>query len=128
MDPTTILAGWTGSATSVVVRITNSGANDKVTFWNAANTTQLPLGSVDLGAAGYVNASSTITFGVTGTASSMVQSGANVTITLGTPSTTAKTVGTTTKMIWTPSTTPTDLAGNACTAATFTQTTAVKQF
>jgi hypothetical protein len=128
MDPTTILAGWTGTATNVVVQITNSGANDIVTFWNSTNTTQLPLGSVNLGAPGYVNASSTITFGATGTASSMVQSGANVTITLGTPSTTAKTVNTTTKMIWTPSTTPTDLAGNAGTATAFTQTTAVKQF
>jgi hypothetical protein len=43
----------------------------------------------------------------------MVQSGASVTVTLGTPTGTTKTVATKTGMIWTPSTTPTDLAGNA---------------
>jgi hypothetical protein len=113
LDPNSILAGWTGASQNVVVRITNAGANDLVTFWNSTNTTQLPLGSVDLGGAGYVNASSVVTFGATGTASTMVQSGANVTITLGTPTGTTKTVATKTGMIWTPSTTPTDLAGNA---------------
>jgi hypothetical protein len=122
IDPNSILAGWTGATQNVVVRITNSGANDIVTFWNAANTTQLPLGSIDLGGAGYITTSTTVTFGATGTASTMVQSGANVTITLGTPSGTTKTVAAKTGMIWTPSTTPTDLAGNAGSGTTVSET------
>jgi len=113
LDPNSILAGWTGASQNIVVRITNSGANDIVTFWNSANTTQLPLGSINLGGAGYVSTNATVTFGATGTASTMLQSGATLTITLGTPSGTTKTVTAKTGMIWTPSTTPTDLAGNA---------------
>jgi len=113
LDPNSILAGWTGASQNIVVRITNSGANDIVTFWNSANTTQLPLGSINLGGAGYVSTNATVTFGATGTASTLLQSGATLTITLGTPSGTTKTVTAKTGMIWTPSTTPTDLAGNA---------------
>jgi len=115
MDPATILAGWTGSSTPIVVRISNAGgaAHDFITFWNSTNTTQLTtLGNVDLGRAGYVNTGATVTFGASGTASSMVQSAANVTITLGTPSATANTVSSTTTMIWNSANTPADLAGN----------------
>ena len=118
MDPATILAGWTGSSTPIVVRISNAGgaAHDFITFWNSTNTTQLTtLGNVDLGRAGYVNTGATVTFGASGTASSMVQSAANVTITLGTPSATANQVGATTTMIWNSSATPADLAGNLAT-------------
>ena len=118
MDPATILAGWTGSSTPIVVRISNAGgaAHDFITFWNSTNTTQLTtLGNVDLGRAGYVNTGATVTFGASGTASSMVQSAANVTITLGTPSATANTVSTTTTMIWNSANTPADLAGNLAT-------------
>lgn len=121
MDPNSVLAGWTGASTNVVVRIANSGGNDIVTFWNSTNTTQLPLGSVNLGTSGYVTSGTTVTFGATGTASTLVQSGANWTITLGTPSATPKTVTTKSTMIWTPSTTPTDLAGNSATGATATE-------
>jgi large repetitive protein len=115
MDPATILTGWSGSSTPIVARISNAGgaAHDFVTFWNSANTTLLTtLGNVDLGRAGYVNTGATVTFGASGTASSMVQSAANVTITLGTTSTTANTVATTTTMIWNSSPAPADLAGN----------------
>jgi hypothetical protein len=37
-------------------------------------------------------------------------------------------VSSTAKMIWTPSSSATDLAGNAASTTAFTQTTAVKQF
>jgi large repetitive protein len=118
MDPASILSGWSGSSTPIVVRISNAGgaAHDFVTFWDSTNTTQLTtLGNVDLGRAGYVNTGATITFGASGAASTMVQSGAAVTITLGTPSTTANRVTNTTTMIWNSSSSPTDLAGNAAT-------------
>jgi hypothetical protein len=121
MDPNSVFSGWTGTATNIVVRISNSGSSDHVTFWDASNATQLPLGSVNLGTSGYVNSGATVTFGATGTASTLVQSGTNWTITLGTPSGTTRTVTTKSSMIWTPSTVPTDLAGNAATSATATE-------
>ncbi len=111
IDPNSILAGWTGAPTSAVVRFTNA-LGDPLTVYNAANTTQLPLGSVDMGRIDYVTAATT--FGVTGTASSMVLSGDTITVTLGTASTpgptTAAANGT---MAWSPSAAVTDRAGNA---------------
>ena len=46
MAPSSIIAGWTGSAAqNVVVRATGSGgAMDQLTVYNATNTTLLPLG------------------------------------------------------------------------------------
>ncbi|HEY2604329.1 MAG TPA: hypothetical protein VGI67_22410 [Thermoleophilaceae bacterium] len=130
MDPFSILSTWSGPSTPIVVRISNTGgaAHDFISFWNSTNTTQLPLGSIDLGRAGYVNTGATITFGASGTASTMVQAVAVVTVTLGTPSTTANRVINTTPLTWTPSTTATDLAGNAVSGAAVTQASAVRQF
>lgn len=108
MDASSILTGWTGGATTVTLRLVDGGAgNDSVQIWNAANTAQLPLGSVDLGGTGFLSA--TVTF----TGSTMTQSGSSITVTLGTAS------GTTTRagpgrMAWTPSATATDRAANAC--------------
>lgn len=112
IDPNSILAGWSGAATNVVLRLNNgTSGNDTVTVFNAANSTQLPLGSVNLGRADYCSAN--LTFGATGTASSMTMSGNTVTIVLGTQSAAATTAGATGTMVWTPSATATDLAGNA---------------
>jgi hypothetical protein len=119
IDPTSILAGWTGEATSVVVRITNS-TNDTLTVYNASNTTQLPLGSVNLGRSDYVNASAT--FGATGTASTMVQSANAITVTFGTPSSGPGTAASTGTMIWTPSASAYDRAANAESTATRSET------
>jgi hypothetical protein len=116
MDPNSILAGWTGASTSVVVRISNGGGgNDVLQVWNAGNTAQLPLGSMDLGRKDYVTVSRT--FGAAGTASTMIQSGSVITITLGTASGVAGTAAGTGTMTWTPSATATDPAGNACSTA-----------
>jgi len=112
LDPTSILNGWNGTSTNVVVRM-NNGSPDNVTIWNAANSSQLPLGTVALSADTYVTAN--VTFGATGTASTMVLSGSTVTVTLGTVSSTAS-VGTSLTngdMTWTPSNLLRDLAGNA---------------
>jgi hypothetical protein len=113
IDPNSILSGWSGGATNVVVRLNDgvSGANDTVTVYNATNASQLPLGSVNLGRADYTGAS--LTFGATGSASSMVSSGTTVTITLGTQSAAATTASATGTMTWTPSASATDPAGNA---------------
>lgn len=110
IDPHSILANWTGEATSVVVRLTNA-TGDPLTVYNAANTTQLPLGSVNLGRNDYVTANAT--FGASGTASTMVQSGNAITITLGTASAGPSTAASTGTMTWTPSASAYDRAGNA---------------
>ncbi len=52
IDPDSILSGWTGASTNVTVRITNA-TNDSLAVWDTANTTQLPLGSVNLANGGY---------------------------------------------------------------------------
>jgi hypothetical protein len=112
IDPQTVQAAWTGAATNVVVRITNNATGDLLTIRNAANAIQLPLGSVNLIGTGFVTANRD--FGATGTASSMVQSGASITITLGTPSGVTGTQATTGTMTLTPTATLTDRAGNTC--------------
>jgi hypothetical protein len=126
IDPGSILAGWTGTSTSVVARITNV-TNDPLTVYNAANTVQLSLGSVSMGRNDYASASAT--FGATGTASTMVQSGNAITVTLGTASSGPTTAGSTGTMIWSPSASAYDRAGNAESTATRSETgTADKEF
>ena len=110
IDPTSILANWNGESTGAVVRITNA-SGDPLTVYNAANTAQLPLGSVNLGRNDYVSASAT--FGATGTASTMVLSGNTITVTLGTASAGPSTASTNGTMTWTPSASAYDRAGNA---------------
>lgn len=120
IDPQTILSGWTGAATNVVVRFTNNGSTDGLAIWNAANTAQLRLGSVNTNG-DYVSAN--LNFGATGTPSTMIQSGSTITITLGTASSTSvRTNSTARAMVWTPSAIATDAAGNACSTAATTET------
>lgn len=119
MDPDSILSGWTGASTGVVVRINNVAGGDTLQVWNAGNTAQLPLGQVDL-ARNYVNANRS--YGATGTASAMVQSGTSITITLGTQSGNGRTVGAAATMVWTPAAGATDGAGNACSTAAVAET------
>ena len=114
IDPETVLSGWTGASTSVVVRITNAGGatGDQVTVRNLANITQLPLGQVNLIGTGYVTTNRD--FGATGTASTMVLSGNTIVITLGTASGAVTTQATGSNMLWTPTATMTDRAANTC--------------
>jgi hypothetical protein len=126
IDPTSILANWDGTATGVVVRLTNA-TGDPLTVFNAANATQLPLGSVNLGRNDYVTANAT--FGASGTASTMVLSGNAITLTLGTASAGPSTASTTGTMTWTPSASAYDRAGNAMSTTARTETgTADKEF
>jgi hypothetical protein len=133
IDPQSILAGWNGTSTNVVVNLFNNAsptANDLIQVWNSANSAALPLTSttagtgLDLKATGYAGANRT--FGLTGTASTMVMSGSPtgsiITVTLGTASGGTLTVSTTQSMVWTPSTSAYDRAGNANTAASKTET------
>jgi len=113
---TSILAGWNGTSTAVTVRMNNNGANDQFEVWNAANTARLPLTNTVVSLNGnFIQASATFN-------ATMVQSGASITITLG--ALTGGTVRTDTSNVtlsWPSSTTPTDIAGNACTGNTATE-------
>jgi hypothetical protein len=130
VEPASILAGWSGASTGVVVRITDGGGllglgNDSLTIRNAANSAALPFGSVDLGRTDYQSSllglGGSIDFGASGTASTMVMSGSQVTVTLGTPSATPDTAGGTGTMTWGPSSTPYDRAANAMAATSATE-------
>ncbi len=58
IDPQSVLAGWSGASTPVTVQISNGNGTrgDTITVRNAANTAQLPLGSIELKARDYVTA------------------------------------------------------------------------
>ncbi len=130
IEPATILAGWSGTATNVVVRINDNGllglplGNDSVQIWNAANSTVLPLGTVDLGRGDYVAGllGGNVRFGASGTASTMTMSGNTVTIVLGTYNATIldparTTAGGSGTATWTPVATPYDRAENTMSTA-----------
>lgn len=120
IDPNSVLAGWTGAATNVTVRINNNTpTNDQVQVFNSANTAALPLGNVNLGRTDYTTAN--ITFGATGTKSSMTMSGNTITVRLGTQSAAGTTAAAKGTVVWTPSATATDRAGNATSTANLTE-------
>jgi hypothetical protein len=119
--PASVLAGWDGTAASMTVRMVGSATNTTLTVWDAANTTQLPFTSSSVTLNGtYIQSGKTVTFST----SSMVQSGSTITITLGTPNGNAnfrQTVGTAGQISWPTSSTMTDVAGNALTAGTVSE-------
>lgn len=112
IDPESVLAGWTGAATNVVLRIAQNAGGDRVTIRNAANSAQLALGNVNLGGLDYVTANRN--FGATGTASSMVAVGNTIVVTLGTASGVTGVEVLTYAMLWSPATASNDPANNAC--------------
>lgn len=132
VEPESILAGWSGAATPVVVRLIDNGllalplGNDAVQIYNATNTTALPLGTVDLGRGDYVAGllGGNVRFGAGGTASTMTMSGNTITVVLGTYNATLiidparATAGSNGTMSWTPVATPFDRAANAMSTTT----------
>jgi chitinase len=118
-----ILAGWTGSSTAVTVQINQSGSTDQLEVWNQANSAQLPLTSGFVTVGNHVTANSVF-------AATMVQSGASITVTLGSlTSGTVRTDSGNVTLSWPPSATATDLAGNACATTAATESgTADKDF
>jgi hypothetical protein len=129
IDPNSVLAGWNGSAnTSVEVVLVGGGGNnsDYIQFSTADSAqTRIPLGQVTLGSAGYLKGSplSSVTYGGlgAGTATTMTRNGANITFTLGSPSGGPSINSTAANMIWAPSASVTDIAGNAASTASATQ-------
>ncbi len=123
MAPGSIIAGWSGSGSrDVVVRASNGSllGTDKLTVYNSANSSSLPLGTIDLRRSDFVSAART--FGATGTKSTLTMTGNNLTITLGTASGSTGTVSQTTNVRWTPNAAATDLAGNGSTTTAYNET------
>lgn len=145
IDPESMLTGWTGTAGTgqVVVRLRDGGClkvllsldcnADSLVIYNGGNTTQLPLGTVNLAASDYNGPCgglfsctlSDLYYGATGTPSTMVQTGNNIVITLGTlsaPGDGNANTGSTTTMQWSPSTVAYDAAGNNASGSNFNET------
>ncbi|MEZ0343103.1 Ig-like domain-containing protein, partial [Mycobacterium sp. pV006] len=134
IDPQSVLDGWNGTTTDVVVRIYNEGgldlAPDTLVVYDKTNNRQLSLGTVNLGLGEYIGGLVTgyVHFGASGTPSKMTMSGNTITITFGTYSgstngafvrTVAALRG---QMTWTPGTTLTDLNGNLIQPTTASET------
>ncbi|MBC7629852.1 hypothetical protein, partial [Aeromicrobium sp.] len=121
MSPGSIYAGWNGlTVQNVVVRATNSGTNDKLTIYTSNYGALLPLGTVALKRGDYITGS--MTFGLSGTLSTMTMSGSSLIIKLGTPSGTPATAAAAANATWTPNALATDLAGNAAATTVYTET------
>lgn len=127
LDPVSVLAGWNGSATNVSVRLLNGPGllpplPDSIVVYDAANATQLPLGSIDLGRNDYATLGDTL-FGTAGTPSTMVMTGNTITVTLGALNGLAINIGAGSgTMTWTPSASAQDRAGNAMSTTAVTET------
>ena len=116
IDPTSVLAGWDGSSTSVKVSFTNSSNNDTFTVLDSSGGANVHLGSVATGG-NYVTAATSFT-------STMVRAagGASIVVTLGTPSNVASGAVAAKNVVWTVGSGIKDLAGNTITAGTWTET------
>lgn len=131
IDPHSILPGWTGASTNVIVRLRDGGcvlnvlvkvcADDSFEIYSGASP--LALGPVDLNDPDYLGGGllggvSDAVFGSTGAASTMVQTGSSIVVTLGTRSGSSPGEGGSTTTAWVSGTSPYDAAGNAATGNT----------
>ena len=125
MDPSTILAGWDGSATGVgLVLLDGGGATSDYIQVYTLTGTLVQLGTVTLNRTDLVTsgAGNYVVFGQTGTATTMTASGSAISVLLGTPSGAVATAAAAAAMTWTPLATATDRAGNASTTTVRTET------
>ena len=112
IDPAALITGWDGgSPTTVTVRITNNGNNDRIRIRDA--TGNLEFGIVRL-LQNYVPARRDFI------GSSITMLGNSVTITLGTPDGTTNLITTPTPTTWQADNGAYDAAGNTCSTATIT--------
>jgi hypothetical protein len=124
IDPTSVLAGWDGTSTSVKFRFTDASTTDTFTVLDSNSLTNVRLGTV-ASRGNYVSATTTFT-------SSMAMSadGKSIVVTLGTPTSVQLTAVTAKNMVWTFNTSIKDLAGNTITTspATWTETDTDRDF
>jgi hypothetical protein len=126
IDPATILAGWDGSATAVDVRFIDAGAADGLTLLNAAASATLGIAGGTTTTRGVRLGADFVSANVTFTAT-MTQSADRKTVTfvLGTPDLPASIKpgpAAPANAAWIVNTAAHDLAGNAVTAGTVSET------
>jgi len=109
MEPGSFLAGWDGSATTVVVRLVSNAGNDRIQVRDSADANTLPFGTVNLGRTDYTTTTRRFL------SSTMAMSGSTIVVTLGTPNGAVTTAASNGTMTWTPIATPYDRAANTCT-------------
>ena len=107
IQPASLLGSWTGAAQDVHVRLFNNGQGDRVEVYNTIFSTTVTLGTLSLGRHDYVSGGSLWFFN-----STMTMSGTSVTIVLGNQAGTSGTAAGNSTMVWTPSDSATDHAGN----------------
>lgn len=139
IDPVTIHSSLAAGPMDVIVRVEGgsllglSTSNDVLTVTTTGGTA-IPLGSVNLGRTDYATAcalglcADRATYGASGTRSVMSISGNKVTIVLGTADGNPTRAGGGGNMSWTPSSTPTDRAGNATSTLPFTESGSTPDF
>ena len=116
ITPASVWTGWDGASAAVHIKFTSSG-NDPITILNTANNASaIHLGSVQTNA-DYVTA--TTTFNAT---MAMSSDGTSVVVTLGTPSNVSSSASPGRNMSWKPKASVKDLAGNAASTTTYTET------
>ena len=115
VDTCSVLPTWTGGTAAVAVVLIQAGNNDRLQIWDAATVTQLPLGSVDTNGDPVSENSWWL-------ASSMVQTGSKITITVGyVGEAHLKTDTRTAPSVWTPSALAFDRATHPLSTATATE-------
>ena len=107
IQPASLLGSWTGAAQAVHVRILSASGGDRLEVYNTIFSTQVTLGTLNLGRTDYVAGGSLWFFN-----STMTMSGSSVTIVLAAPLGTPGTAAGNGVMTWTPSDSATDRAGN----------------
>jgi hypothetical protein len=107
IQPASLLGSWTGAPQDVNVRIFNNSQGDRVEVYNGIFSTTVTLGTLNLGRTDYVGGGSVWFFN-----STMTMSGTSVTIVLGQQFGTSSTAAGSAVMVWTPSDSATDNAGN----------------
>jgi hypothetical protein len=127
MDWTSILAGWDGTTTDVMLAlIDGTGANTDYIQVYTPGLALLPLGTVYLNRSDVVTGGSGtyVAFGFAGygTPTRMTASGSAVTLVLGTPTGPVGTMAAAAAMSWTPSIAAFDRAGNTASATARAET------
>lgn len=127
IEPGTVLDGWSGAPTDVVVRLADDAASDYAEVHAADGIGPVALGTVALGRTDYVTGEpgGHVDFGDATTPSTMELQGGQIVVTLGAyvqraAAARATAAGTGTA-VWSPSTAPTDLAANPLSAADATE-------
>jgi hypothetical protein len=114
--PASLDPGWDGNSKPVTVTFTDNAAADTLAVYDGATRVALTGAQALQLKADWVSATDS------GVPATMTRSGNTVTVTLnGAPPDARPLVSTPANMIWTPSTTATDLAGNAATATAKTE-------